>query len=186
VLGQEKLDLEALEMAIRDSVHDLGSRLLEKVLNSDQGGYGGPKMEVEAGQEARFLGYRDKEVLTVVGPVKIQRAYYYCAESHQGRIPKDEALDIVGTHLSPGVRRMMGRLGSKESFEEGRQDLEQLAGLRVTTKRVERVAEALGEQVEASRLPAPETFPCREGGPAEGDPQTLHCLRWDRSSGSSS
>jgi len=49
----------------------------------------------------------------VVGPVKIQRAYYYCAESQQGRIPKDEALDIVGTHLSPGVRRMMGAGGQQ-------------------------------------------------------------------------
>jgi hypothetical protein len=152
VLRQAKPDLEALEMAIRDSMHQMGSRLLEKVINADQGGYGGPRLECGPGPEARFLGYRDKEVVTVVGPVKIQRAYYYCAESQQGRIPKDEALDIVGTHLSPGVRRMMGRVGSKESFEAGRQDLEELAGIRVTTKQVERVTEALGEQVEASRL----------------------------------
>jgi len=157
VLGQEKPDLEALEMAIRDSVHQIGCRWLETVLNSDQGGYGGPKMEVEPGQAGDFLGYRDKEVVTVVGPVNLQRAYYYCAESQQGRIPKDEALDIVGTHFSPGVRRMMGRVGSKESFNEGRQDLEELAGIRVTTKQVERVAEEIGEQAQASRLPELET-----------------------------
>jgi hypothetical protein len=47
----------------------------------------------------------------------------------------------------------MGRVGSKESFEEGRQDLEELAGIRVTTKQVERVAEAIGEQAQASGLP---------------------------------
>jgi uncharacterized protein UPF0236 len=157
VLGQEKPDLEALEMAIRDAVHQMGCRWLEKMLNSDQGGYGGPQIEVEPGQAGGFLGYRDKEVVTVVGPVNLQRAYYYCAESRQGRIPKDEALDIVGTHFSPGVRRLMGRVGSKESFEEGRQDLEELAGIRVTTKQVERVAEAIGEQAQASRLPELET-----------------------------
>jgi len=145
-------------MAIRDSMHQIGSHLLEKVINADQGGYGGPKLECGPGEPARFLGYRDKEVVTVVGPVKVRRAYYYCAESQQGWIPKDEALDIVGTHLSPGVRRMMGRVGSKESFDQGRQDLEVLAGIRVTAKQVERVAEAIGEEVEASRLQEPATI----------------------------
>jgi hypothetical protein len=157
-LGQEQADLEALEMAIREAVHQIGCRLLEKVLNGDQGGYSGPRLACGPGQEARFLGYRDKEVVTVVGPVKVERAYYYCAESQQGSIPKDEALDIVGTHFSPGVRRMMGRVGSKESFDDGRQDLEELAGIRVTAKQVERVAEQIGEQVEAVRLPEPETI----------------------------
>jgi hypothetical protein len=50
---------------------------------------------------------------------------------------------------------MMGRVGSKESFEEGRQDLEELAGIWVTTKQVERVAEQIGEQVEALRVEEP-------------------------------
>jgi len=156
-LGQKKPDLEALEMAVRDSVHQMGCRLLEKVLDVDQGGYCGPSVEVRA-QGARFLGYRDKEVVTVVGRVKVQRAYYYCAESQDGRIPKDEALDIVGTSFSPGVRRMMGRVGSKQSFDEGRQDLDELAGLRVTAKQVERIAEQIGEQVEASWLQQPATM----------------------------
>jgi hypothetical protein len=31
---------------------------------------------------------------------------------------------------------MMARVGAKESFDEGRQDLEELAGVRVTTERL--------------------------------------------------
>ena len=38
----------------------------------------------------------------------------------------------------------MARVGAKESFDEGRQDLEELAGVRVTPKEVERVSEAIG------------------------------------------
>jgi len=60
VLRQAKPDLEALEMAIRDSMHQMGSRLLEKVINADQGGYGGPRLECGPGPEARFLGYRER------------------------------------------------------------------------------------------------------------------------------
>ncbi len=42
----------------------------------------------------------------------------------------------------------MGRVGAKEPFAAGRRDLEELAGVAVQTKAVERVAEALGAQVE--------------------------------------
>ena len=52
-------------------------------------------------------------------------------------IPKDKELD---TSCSPGVRRLMGHVGGKEAFEEGRQDLEELAGILVKTKQVERVS----------------------------------------------
>jgi hypothetical protein len=43
---------------------------------------------------------------------------------------------------------MMGRVGGKEPFAEGRQDLEELAGVVVKTKAVERVSEAIGQQIE--------------------------------------
>ena len=44
---------------------------------------------------------------------------------------------------------MLGRVGGQEAFAAGRRDLAELAGVRVTTKAVERVAEALGAQIEA-------------------------------------
>jgi hypothetical protein len=66
-------------------------------------------------------------------------------------IPKDCDLDIVSTSLSPGVQRLMGRVGGKEAFEEGRADLRKLAGIVVNTKQVERVSEAIGEQIEPER-----------------------------------
>lgn len=78
----------------------------------------------------------------------MRRAYYHCAECARGVIPKDQELDIVGSSFSPGVRRMMGHVGAKEAFVEGRKDLEKLADIKVKTKAVERVAEAIGEQIE--------------------------------------
>lgn len=44
---------------------------------------------------------------------------------------------------------MMGVVGGKEAFEEGRKDLEQLAGVRVSTKAVERTSEEVGKDIEA-------------------------------------
>ena len=52
---------------------------------------------------------------------------------------------------------MMGRVGSKESFEQGGEDLQELAGIRVSTKQVERVAEQIGVAVEALGIEQRET-----------------------------
>jgi hypothetical protein len=153
VLGigrRARLDLEASEMAIRASLHQMGGVLLEKVVNADGGAYRGPQVDCGRGHAAQFIDYRPKQLVTVLSPVEVERAYYHCAVCGGGVVPKDRELDIEGTSFSPGVRRMMGRVGSKEAFEEGRRDLEELAGVVVTTKQVERVAEALGEQAEAA------------------------------------
>ena len=58
-------------------------------------------------------------------------------------------MDIRGTTRSPGLRRMMARAGSKSTFKEGRDDLRVYAGIEVSAKDVERVAESVGEEMEA-------------------------------------
>jgi hypothetical protein len=136
-------------MAVRRSLHKVGGQLVERLLNTDQGGYQGARVACSEGHEAAFVAYRRKAVVTVLAPVQVNRAYYHCTSCGRGVIPKDQALDIVGTSLSPGVRRMMGRVGGEEAFAEGRRDLEELAGVAVKTKQVERVAEGLGKQIEA-------------------------------------
>jgi len=144
------LDLEALELALRSSMHQIGGVLLEKLLNSDGGSYRGTKIPCGQGHGAEFVEYRGKEVLTVLSRVAVQRAYYYCPVCAGGVIPKDQELDIVGTCFSPGVRRLMGHVGGKDSFAAGRKDLEELAGIMVKTKSLERVSEVLGGQIESS------------------------------------
>ena len=139
-------DLEASELFIRSSVHEVGGKLLERVLNHDPGAPG-VRVRCGAGHEAAFVDYRSKELSTVLGTIRLRRGYYYCGECGQGVLPRDEELDIVSTSFSPGVRRMMGRMGGKESFNEAR-DLAVIAGIQVETKAVERVAEAIGSQLE--------------------------------------
>jgi len=143
------IDLEASEMAIREAMHKLGGVLLEELVNADGGGHHGAHIDCGQGHQAEFIDYRRKKLVTVLAPVEVVRAYYHCAACHGGKIPKDEELDIAGTSLSPGVRRMVGHVGGKEAFEQGHVDLEVLAGITVRTKQVERVAEEIGRQVEA-------------------------------------
>lgn len=132
---------------MRAGVHGIGAVLLTKLLQH-AGGSSGVRVKCAAGHSATFVDYRSKEIITVVGAVEFRRAYYYCAQCGAGILPQDAALDLARTSFSPGVRRLMGRVGGKESFNEGRRDLEELAGIKVQTKAVERVAEGIGAALE--------------------------------------
>lgn len=142
------VDLESLEMYIRSSMHNIGSIILEKLLNADGGDYRGSSIPCENGHTYDFVEYRNKDVLTVLGEVKVSRAYYYDRECGRGTCPKDEALDIEGTSFSPGVRRIMGRVGAYRPFGLGHEDIKEIAGISVTAKEIERTCNKLGTQAE--------------------------------------
>jgi hypothetical protein len=93
-------------------------------------------------------GLDEKELMTILGNVRYRRSRYECTGCGRAVYPGDEQLDVVGTSRSPGLRRMMARAGSRESFKEAREDLKIYAGIEVSTKDVERVAEHIGEQME--------------------------------------
>jgi len=99
------------------------------------------------GQRAHYRELRSKSVLTVVGSVQVSRPYYLCPHCHQGQFPADLELDIEHTEFSPGVRRMQALVGQDAPFDHGREQIKVLAGLEVTTKSVERSAEAIGEDI---------------------------------------
>jgi len=141
--------LEAFEMSIRSSMHRIGGRMLSILVNADGGGYQGRTIPCGEGHQYEFIDYRDKELLTVLGPVAVKRAYYYDQKCHAGFCPKDRFLDIEGTSYSSGVRRMMSKVGAYQPFGIGHQDLYELADIRVNAKAVERVSQTVGNQVEA-------------------------------------
>ena len=139
------IDLEAVEMLVRSALHQAGTSTLTELLRfpaPDQRAIPCP-----CGQRAMYRELRVKTVLTVVGTVEVSRPYYLCPHCHQGQFPADQELDLVDTQFSPGVRRMQALVGQQAPFEHGREQLKLLAGLDVTTKSVERVAESIGADI---------------------------------------
>ncbi len=77
------------------------------------------------------------------------RPYYLCPHCHTGQFPADVELEIENREFSPGVRRMQALVGLGAPFDHGRQQMQLLADLEVTTKAVERTAEAIGADIAA-------------------------------------
>ena len=144
-----RLDLEAIEMAVRSALHRAGAAALSKLLQFEPPTTGFRSLACSCGHTALYKELRPKPVMTVVGPVRISRPYYLCAHCHEGQFPADGELDVEGTEFSPGVRRMLALVGHQAPFDHGREQMQLLAGLEVTTKAVERTAEAIGEDIAA-------------------------------------
>jgi hypothetical protein len=140
------VDLEAVEMLVRGSMHRAGAEILGRLLS--QGSGESSQTPCACGQAAHYHDTRPKQLLTALGPVRFQRGYYVCPHCHQGHSPRDRELDVEGVSCSPGVRRMLAVVGSESSFDQGREQLELLAGIEVTAKAVERHAEAIGSNIE--------------------------------------
>jgi hypothetical protein len=140
-------DLEALEMALRASLHQAGAEVLTHLLQFAPPPAEQPPRPCPCGHSAAFRELRRKTIVTALGEVQWQRPYYLCRHCHHGQFPADTELDVVETELSPGVRRMLAVVGEAAPFDHGRLQIELLAGLKVNTKAVERTAEAIGEDI---------------------------------------
>jgi hypothetical protein len=137
-----------VEMALRSGLHCGGAAALRELLRF-------PPPDPAAtcpcscGHTAAYRGRRSKSLLTVLGRTRIERPYFLCAHCQQGQFPADGELDVAGVQHSPGVRRMLALVGQEAPFDHGRQQMKVLADLEVTTKAVERTAEASGEDLAA-------------------------------------
>lgn len=143
------VDLEAWETALRAAVLAAGARVLEELLHGCGFGRSEDAVICECGTRMQSRGHRHKQLLTILGPVAYQRTRYQCPKCLRTEYPSDGELDVEGTGRSPGLRRLMARAGSRTSFREAAEDLHLYAGITVSAKDVERVAESVGQQMEA-------------------------------------
>ena len=134
-------------MAVRSAMHRAGAAALTELLQFPVPAADQRVVDCTCGKHAHYLELRSKPVLTAVGMVQVSRPYYLCTHCHSGQFPADIELDIENTESSPGVRRMHALVGQEVPFDHGRQQMKLLANLEVTTKAVERVAEAIGSDI---------------------------------------
>ena len=140
-----------MELAIRTAMSRLGASLLQQLLATDTG-HCGPRIDCGAGHHAQFVGYRDKNVDTVLGRVVVRRAYYHCRTCRRGIVPRDDDLGATDASLSPGLRRMVARAAAAEPFAAAADLLAELAGIRLSDKRIERSAAAKRRTAESTAI----------------------------------
>ena len=81
----------------------VAARVVEQRLNADTSDHAGPMLPCACGQSARYAGRHGKNFESVLGPLRLERAYYHCELCEAGFCPRDRALGLQGGSLSPGV-----------------------------------------------------------------------------------
>ena len=144
----DDIDMEAVETAAKRTMMEIGARAVAKRFNADRSDHVGPSIAcTSCGGEAHYMGRRPKTFTTALGEVRLERAYYHCNVCNAGICPRDRALGMEKTSLSPATIRMVGFAASECSFATASGMMKELAGLKIDPKMVERAAEALGAEI---------------------------------------
>ncbi len=113
--------------------------------------------------DARFVNYRPKLVTTLLGDIRLPRAYYHCKHCAQGSFPWDQTLRVLNRR-TPGAEEVIALLGTSDSFVKvADRTLYKATGLHLSESTIQRATEAagtrLGEMLEAERLHLPPEKP---------------------------
>lgn len=111
-------------------------------------------------QDARFVAYRDKRFVSLLGDLRLERGYYHCRQCHSGHFPWDQLLRLSPQGLTPAAQEVTALAGIQESFATAAErTLRKLAGIRLSESTVQRTTEAsgdrLGELLQAGKVFGP-------------------------------
>ena len=81
----------------------VAARVVEQRLTADMPA----ELPCACGQSARYAGRHGKNFESVLGPLRLERAYYHC-ELKRVSVRATGRWDLEGGSLSPGVLRMAG------------------------------------------------------------------------------
>jgi hypothetical protein len=99
-------------------------------------------------ESARFVGYRPKTIISLVGEMRLSRPYYHCEHCQQGHFPWDELLHVSPQRLTPGAQEVVTLTAVQETFGKAADwTLRKAAGLRLSESTVERTTEAAGQRL---------------------------------------
>jgi hypothetical protein len=101
----------------------------------------------------RAAAYHDdprRTLVSLFGPIRYRRAYYYCRRCGTGQFPFDARLGLGEHNLSPAVERLASLAGGvSPGFEKGAELLEEMAGVRLSESTVQRTTEDVGARIAA-------------------------------------
>lgn len=137
-------NLDLLEALLQEKLQTLGNSLLQRLVNQSDKGYQGSSIACDCGGHMKFIQHRSKEIHTLFGWIKIERAYYHCPGCHKNLYPYDQTVGLGTEHLSCGLAKACCLLAVDDSFEQSSKKVEMLMGQKVSDNTIERLACQVG------------------------------------------
>lgn len=168
-------DFFQLERDVLELVRDLGTQIMEGVLQLRGSGNEGSTRPCGCGGQQKHSGNRPRRMTTLVGEVDLQRAYYRCEDCGETAYPLDEQLGLGSGYLSRGLQEALGELTAALPFRSATRLLDRLTGVKVSAKTAQANAIRLGRHVlQTIEQRAEAVFSGDAVVEAEGSPETLY------------
>jgi hypothetical protein len=91
-----------------------------------------------------------RTLVSLFGPIRYQRAYYYCRRCGNGQFPFDTQVGIPDHNVTPAVERLGSLAGGvSPSFERGSDLLEEMSGVYLSESTIQRLTEDVGDRIAA-------------------------------------
>jgi hypothetical protein len=97
---------------------------------------------------AAYHAEAGRTLVSLFGPIRYRRAYYYCRRCGQGHYPFDQHAGLPEHQLTPALERLASLAGGvSPSFEKGAELLQEMSGVQLSESTVERTTEDVGRRI---------------------------------------
>jgi hypothetical protein len=141
--GRTELQIGDVEMALRESLREIGCEALRCFLEN-AGGEIEAEIECECGGELKYQRQRAATIWSVFGKVKYKRAYYAGCRCGHGKAPVDEQYGIEPGKVTAGLADLVGLSGINKAFEDGKKWLKSFLLFEVSENTIRAETEKLG------------------------------------------
>jgi hypothetical protein len=156
--GLQEGDLKGLEQHVMETIFEIGRAWMQSVLSEAAPEEQAPGERVgSCGHQQQLVGYRPKQVLTLLGKITFTRAYYQCVVEEEraqasmqegcthGEAPADQLWGVQGRRTSAGVQQAVSYLCASSTLEEAAATLSRLLPLQMSARQGLSLLQPLGE-----------------------------------------
>jgi hypothetical protein len=140
-----------------------------------KGAYQGASLACSCGGSAKFIDWRPKSFVSLVGEVNLSRTYYYCSACGVSQLLWDTKLGLTKRRITPGAAELTTMAGTLSSFGlAAERSLTRMSGIQLSESTVQRVTEDAGQRL-GEQLAAKQTFGPAEHWPWQRDADDKRC-----------
>ena len=139
--------LEGMEKEVVEELHGFGNVLLSSLVGVRSEKYPVASVPCECGAAAAYQRKREGQCKTLLGTIRVKRAYYLCAQCHRGSYPLDKQIGFCAGSISAGLDELLALMGCQFSFAQSAAMVERLTLVAVSPNRCRRSTATLGQLV---------------------------------------
>ncbi len=143
----EPESLSEMEREVRALMKAVGNKTLGAWLSSLEEQCPPEEVACENGETADYARRREGTMYTILGQLKVTRAYYLYRRRKGGVYPLDERLGWRPNAMSAELERLAGLVGVQNAFGKGSALLEELTLVSLSDQSLDKATQAYGREV---------------------------------------